>query len=111
MPSAGDEEESARQAGAGEGGAGRRVAFVSGANKGIGKEIARKLAAAGLTVVVGSQSVELGEAAAAEIAQESTATASGASPSLFRISDRAKFSLCARSGLPTAGRPEYLDGG
>jgi NAD(P)-dependent dehydrogenase (short-subunit alcohol dehydrogenase family) len=39
------------------------AAFVTGANKGIGKEIARQLAGAGLTVYVGSR----GERAVAEI--------------------------------------------
>jgi carbonyl reductase 1 len=47
-----------------------RVAFVTGGNKGIGKEIARKLGCAGLRVVLGSQSVELGEAAAEELRAE-----------------------------------------
>jgi NAD(P)-dependent dehydrogenase (short-subunit alcohol dehydrogenase family) len=39
------------------------VALVTGANKGIGKEVARQLAGAGLTVYVGSR----GESAVAEI--------------------------------------------
>jgi NAD(P)-dependent dehydrogenase (short-subunit alcohol dehydrogenase family) len=45
----------------------RRVAVVSGANRGIGKEIARKLSAAGLEVVVGSRDVAAGQAVAREI--------------------------------------------
>jgi NAD(P)-dependent dehydrogenase (short-subunit alcohol dehydrogenase family) len=40
---------------------------VTGANKGIGKHIARQLAAAGLTVYVGSRDAARGRAAAAEI--------------------------------------------
>jgi NAD(P)-dependent dehydrogenase (short-subunit alcohol dehydrogenase family) len=40
---------------------------VTGANKGIGKHIARQLAAAGLTVYVGSRDAERGRATAAEI--------------------------------------------
>jgi NAD(P)-dependent dehydrogenase (short-subunit alcohol dehydrogenase family) len=44
------------------------VAVVTGATGGIGKEIARGLAQAGMTVVIGARSIERGEAAAAEIA-------------------------------------------
>ena len=43
------------------------VALVTGANKGIGKEIARQLADAGLTVYVGSRDAARGERAAEEI--------------------------------------------
>ena len=43
------------------------VALVTGANKGIGKEIARQLAAAGLVVYVGSRDAARGERAVEEI--------------------------------------------
>ena len=43
------------------------IALVTGANKGIGKEIARQLARAGLTVYLGSRDAERAERAAAEI--------------------------------------------
>jgi NAD(P)-dependent dehydrogenase (short-subunit alcohol dehydrogenase family) len=43
------------------------TAVVTGANKGIGKEIARQLAAAGLTVYVGSRDAGRGQRAADEI--------------------------------------------
>lgn len=43
------------------------TAFVTGANKGIGKEIARQLAAAGLTVHVGARDRERGRRAVEEI--------------------------------------------
>ncbi|GAA2206524.1 SDR family NAD(P)-dependent oxidoreductase [Nonomuraea monospora] len=43
------------------------IALVTGANKGIGKEIARQLAASGLTVYVGSRDAARGERAAEEI--------------------------------------------
>jgi NAD(P)-dependent dehydrogenase (short-subunit alcohol dehydrogenase family) len=43
------------------------TALVTGANKGIGKEIARQLAAAGLTVYVGSRDAERGQRAVEEI--------------------------------------------
>ncbi len=43
------------------------VALVTGANKGIGKQIARQLAGAGVTVYVGSRDAARGERAVAEI--------------------------------------------
>ena len=43
------------------------VALVTGANQGIGHQIAKDLAARGLTVLVGSRGLERGEAAAREI--------------------------------------------
>lgn len=45
-----------------------RVAIVTGANKGIGKEVARQLAQAGLTVLLGSRDERRGTAAAGELA-------------------------------------------
>lgn len=47
-----------------------KVALVSGANKGIGKEIARGLAKAGFVVLIGARKAELGEAAAADLAKD-----------------------------------------
>jgi NADP-dependent 3-hydroxy acid dehydrogenase YdfG len=44
------------------------TALVTGASGGIGKEIARQLAAAGLTVYVGSRRIERGRRAVDEIA-------------------------------------------
>lgn len=45
----------------------RRVAVVSGANRGIGEQIARKLASAGLEVIVGSRDPGAGRALADDI--------------------------------------------
>jgi NAD(P)-dependent dehydrogenase (short-subunit alcohol dehydrogenase family) len=42
----------------------RAVALVTGANKGIGRQIAQDLAAHGFTVLVGSRNLEHGETAA-----------------------------------------------
>jgi NAD(P)-dependent dehydrogenase (short-subunit alcohol dehydrogenase family) len=46
---------------------GNRVALVTGANQGVGLQVARELVANGLTVLVGSRNFERGEAAAKEI--------------------------------------------
>ncbi|HTV24963.1 MAG TPA: SDR family oxidoreductase [Polyangiaceae bacterium] len=49
------------------------VALVTGANKGIGHEIARELAARGFTVLVGSRDVSRGQAAAQRIGGDARA--------------------------------------
>jgi len=53
-----------------EGSLGGRVALVTGANKGIGLEIARKLAASGATALVGARDCARGEAAAKALATD-----------------------------------------
>jgi NAD(P)-dependent dehydrogenase (short-subunit alcohol dehydrogenase family) len=45
----------------------KRIALVTGANQGVGLQVARELVAHGLTVLVGSRDFERGEAAAREI--------------------------------------------
>lgn len=45
----------------------KRIALVTGANKGIGRETARQLAATGMTVLVGARDRARGEAAVAEL--------------------------------------------
>jgi len=52
---------------------GKPVALVTGANKGIGLQIAKDLAARGFTVVVGSRDLEQGEAAAESVAADASA--------------------------------------
>lgn len=49
----------------------RLVALVSGANKGLGREIARRLAEEGMTVILGSRDLEKGEVAAEDLSRES----------------------------------------
>lgn len=49
------------------------VALVTGANQGIGLQIARELASNGFTVLVGSRNLDRGEAAAAEIEADARA--------------------------------------
>ena len=46
---------------------GRKVAFITGANKGIGKEIAKQLGKLGITVVIGARDKKKGEEAEKEL--------------------------------------------
>ncbi|PKL29812.1 MAG: dehydrogenase, partial [Spirochaetae bacterium HGW-Spirochaetae-10] len=45
----------------------KRIALITGANQGVGFQVARELANHGLTVFVGSRNLSRGEAAAKEI--------------------------------------------
>src|ERR1700719_3807741 len=51
----------------------KRVALVTGANQGIGLQIAKDLVAQGFTVLVGSRNLERGEAAAKEVGPDARA--------------------------------------
>ena len=51
----------------------KRVALVTGANKGIGLQIAKDLAAQGFTVLVGSRNLEQGEVAAKSVGDDARA--------------------------------------
>jgi NAD(P)-dependent dehydrogenase (short-subunit alcohol dehydrogenase family) len=48
----------------------RRIALITGANKGIGLEIARQLAQQGIYVLIGARSAERGSAAAKELVSQ-----------------------------------------
>ena len=52
-----------------------RVALITGANRGIGKEVARQLAQRGLTVLVGARDSKRGEVAAVELSGDGEARA------------------------------------
>lgn len=65
------------------------IALVTGANKGIGREIARQLAAGGHTVYVGSRDAVRGEEAAAEIGGD-------ARPLVLDVTDAASVAAAAR---------------
>src|SRR4029077_1125448 len=64
------------------------VALVTGANKGIGLQIAKDLVAQGFTVLVGSRSLELGEAAAKSIGADARAVQ-------FDVTNRASIAAAA----------------
>jgi NAD(P)-dependent dehydrogenase (short-subunit alcohol dehydrogenase family) len=65
------------------------IALVTGANKGIGKEIARQLAGAGLTVYVGSRDAARGERAIEAIGGD-------ARPLILDVTDAASIADAAR---------------
>ncbi|MFI6171424.1 SDR family NAD(P)-dependent oxidoreductase [Nocardia sp. NPDC051052] len=64
------------------------IALVTGANTGIGKEIARQLVRAGLTVYVGARDAERGEQAVAELGGD-------ARPLLLDVTDAASIDAAA----------------
>jgi NAD(P)-dependent dehydrogenase (short-subunit alcohol dehydrogenase family) len=53
--------------------ANERIALVTGANQGVGFQVAKELVASGVTVLVGSRDLERGKTAAAEIGAGATA--------------------------------------
>ena len=67
----------------------KRVALVTGANQGVGLHVAKELAANGLTVLVGSRSLERGRAAAEEIGP-------GAFALQLDVTDRASIDAAAK---------------
>ena len=66
----------------------KRIGLVTGANQGVGFQVAKELAASGLTVLVGSRNFERGAAAAREIG-------SGAIPLQLDVTDRVSIATAA----------------
>jgi NAD(P)-dependent dehydrogenase (short-subunit alcohol dehydrogenase family) len=77
------------------------VALVTGANQGIGLQIAKDLVARGLTVLVGSRSLERGEVAARELGP-------GAFALQLDVTDQASITSAAERVLNEFGRLDVL---
>ena len=78
-----------------------RVALVTGANQGVGLQVAKELVANGLTVLVGSRSFGRGEAAAKGIGP-------GAIPLQLDVTDRASIAAAAERIRKEFGRLDLL---
>lgn len=77
------------------------VALVTGANKGIGLQIAKDLAAHGFTVLVGSRSLEHGETAAKSVAPDARALR-------LDVTDQASIAAAAERIRDELGRLDVL---
>jgi NAD(P)-dependent dehydrogenase (short-subunit alcohol dehydrogenase family) len=78
-----------------------RVALVTGANQGVGLQVAKELVANGVTVLVGSRHFERGEAAANEIG-------AGALPLQLDVTDRGSIAAAAERIGKDFGRLDLL---
>ena len=74
------------------------VALVTGANQGIGLQIAKDLAGHGFTLLVGSRDLERGEAAAREVGPDAHALQ-------LDVTDQASITAAAERVALTAARP------
>jgi NAD(P)-dependent dehydrogenase (short-subunit alcohol dehydrogenase family) len=79
----------------------KRVALITGANQGVGLQVAKELVANGLTVLVGSRNLERGEAAAKEIGP-------GAIPLQLDVTDRVSIAAAAERIRTEFGRLDLL---
>ena len=76
-----------------------RVVVVTGANRGLGREVARQCAARGNTVVLGSRDLDAGRRAAREI---------GAVPMALDVTDPAGLAAAAQEVERAVGRVDVL---
>lgn len=81
-----------------------RIALVTGANRGIGLEIARQLAASGMTVLMGSRDPQRGEQAAAELCSSGAEVC----PLPLDVTDRASVTAAAKYVDGRFGRLDVL---
>ena len=79
----------------------KRVGLITGANQGVGLQVAKELVAHGLIVLVGSRSFERGEAAAKEIG-------AGAIALQLDVTDRASIAVAAERIRSEFGRLDLL---
>jgi len=79
----------------------RRIALVTGANQGVGRQVAKELVAGGQTVFVGSRDLERGEAAAREIGP-------GAIAIQLDVTDAASIAAAAERIRTETGRLDLL---
>jgi NAD(P)-dependent dehydrogenase (short-subunit alcohol dehydrogenase family) len=79
----------------------KRIALVTGANQGVGRQVAKELVANGLTVLVGSRNFARGEAAATEIG-------SSAIPLQLDVTDRVSIATAAEHIREQFGRLDLL---
>jgi NAD(P)-dependent dehydrogenase (short-subunit alcohol dehydrogenase family) len=79
----------------------KRIALVTGANQGVGLQVAKELVASGLTVLVGSRNYEKGEAAAREIGP-------GALTLQLDVTDQASIAAAAERIRQEFGRLDLL---
>ncbi len=82
--------------------AAEKIALVTGANRGIGREVARQLAERGFRVIVGARKAEAGRKAAAELG------AGGGHVEFLEI-DVADAAGISRAAQELAGRIDHLD--
>ena len=82
----------------------KKVALITGANKGIGKEIARQLGAMGMTVLVGARDKARGEEAAAEL----KTNGADAHAVLLDVTDQASIDAAAQQVEREYGRLDIL---
>jgi NAD(P)-dependent dehydrogenase (short-subunit alcohol dehydrogenase family) len=81
-----------------------RVAVVTGANRGIGREVARQLAVRGDLVVLGSRDLAKGERAAAELARDGAEVL----PRRLDVTDPASVERLAAELADRSGRLDVL---
>src|SRR5580700_4632143 len=79
----------------------KRIALVTGANQGVGFQVAKELVANGVTVLVGSRNFERGDAAAKEIGQ-------GAIALQIDVTDQASITAAAERIRREFGRLDLL---
>ncbi|WP_350278185.1 SDR family oxidoreductase [Kribbella sp. HUAS MG21] len=82
----------------------QKIALVTGANKGIGKEIARQLGQRGFTVLAGSRDLERGELAVKELVAEGL----DAAALQLEVTDAASVRAAAEQVHTTYGRLDVL---